>query len=65
MPYPDYEWLRRWLPWLVVVGFATGLTIALVGVKVPAVVLTMFAALPVVGLVMRRWLFTPVKDHKD
>ena len=55
MPHDDREQLRRWLPWIVVGGFAIGLTTALVGVKIPGVVLTLCAALPiVVVLVIRR-----------
>ena len=49
--------LRKWLLWLVVVGFAAGLMTALVGVKVPTPVLTLCAVLPIlVVFVMRRSL---------
>ena len=54
---------RKWLIAVVVVGFTTGLTMAVVGVKVPAAVLTVCVALPIVGLAMRRSLWKAAKQR--
>jgi hypothetical protein len=54
--------LRKSLPWIVVAGYALGLATALVGAKVPVVVLTICAVLPIAVLfAMRRSLGSQIE----